>query len=217
MELLPCCSHGGLQLKHHCFPPSLPEKSIEACAALPAVVGLELKHKAPKAHTMLELVYTRWGKPAHIVFFFFAVLTNLLVSLSMLQGERASMKRCMCACCPAVSDGQGAQLKPVLSRTKVEPLLLSGRLRGGRQHPYGSQRLRCGIAHESEGILLCNRPANRVLLTAVTGLLVIPPVPDQGPDQDAFQGPVRVSLTPAMCVCAAMAFLIPIGVVFYGG
>jgi Na+/proline symporter len=50
------------------------------------VVALELKHRAPKAHTMLEVVYTRWGKAAHITFFFFAVLTNLLVSLSMLQG-----------------------------------------------------------------------------------------------------------------------------------
>ena len=44
-----------------------------------AVVALELKHRAPKAHTMLELVYTRWGKAAHITFFFFACLTNLLV------------------------------------------------------------------------------------------------------------------------------------------
>ena len=53
-----------------------------------AVVAVELKYKAPKAHTMLEIVYVRWGRAAHIVFFFFAVLTNLLVSLSMLQGER---------------------------------------------------------------------------------------------------------------------------------
>ena len=51
-----------------------------------AVVANELKYKAPKAHTMLELVYVRWGPTAHIIYFFFAVLTNLLVSLSMLQG-----------------------------------------------------------------------------------------------------------------------------------
>ena len=50
------------------------------------MVALELKHRAPKAHTMLEIVYTRWGVLAHCVFFFFGVLTNLLVSLSMLQG-----------------------------------------------------------------------------------------------------------------------------------
>ena len=52
------------------------------------MVAVELKYKAPKAHTMLEIVYVRWGCAAHIVFFFFAVLTNLLVSLSMLQGKR---------------------------------------------------------------------------------------------------------------------------------
>lgn len=38
---------------------------------------------------MLEVVYVRWGRAAHITFFFFAVLTNLLVSLSMLQGAWA--------------------------------------------------------------------------------------------------------------------------------
>ncbi len=51
------------------------------------MVANELKYKAPKAHTMLELVYVRWGPVAHIIYFFFAVLTNLLVSLSMLQGN----------------------------------------------------------------------------------------------------------------------------------
>ena len=50
------------------------------------MVANELKYKAPQAHTMLELVYVRWGRTAHIIYFFFAVLTNLLVSLSMLQG-----------------------------------------------------------------------------------------------------------------------------------
>ena len=50
------------------------------------MVANELKYKAPKAHTMLELVYVRWGRTAHIIYFFFSVLTNLLVSLSMLQG-----------------------------------------------------------------------------------------------------------------------------------
>lgn len=99
------------------------------------MVALEIKWKAPKAHTLLELVYVRWGRIAHVVrhspvvklshmlcflamsglqlsailtiagqmymvwrpaahspvllqvFFVFAVVTNLLVSLSMLQGD----------------------------------------------------------------------------------------------------------------------------------
>lgn len=56
------------------------------------MVANELKYKAPKAHTMLELVYVRWGPVAHIIYFFFAVLTNLLVSLSMLQGTQPARK-----------------------------------------------------------------------------------------------------------------------------
>ena len=39
---------------------------------------------------MLEIVHVRWGRAAHFVFFFFAVLTNLLCSLSMLQGALCS-------------------------------------------------------------------------------------------------------------------------------
>ncbi|KAK9904775.1 hypothetical protein WJX75_002276 [Coccomyxa subellipsoidea] len=57
-----------------------------AIIVLFAVVALEIKYKAPKAHTLLELVYVRWGREAHLIFFVFAVVTNLLVSLSMLQG-----------------------------------------------------------------------------------------------------------------------------------
>ncbi|BDA49838.1 Urea-proton symporter DUR3 [Coccomyxa sp. Obi] len=57
-----------------------------AIIVLFAVIALEIKYKAPKAHTLLELVYVRWGRWAHMIFFFFAVVTNLLVSMSMLQG-----------------------------------------------------------------------------------------------------------------------------------
>ena len=34
---------------------------------LSAVIALEIKYKAPKAHTLLELVYVRWGRWAHMV------------------------------------------------------------------------------------------------------------------------------------------------------
>eukprot|EP00891_Asterochloris_glomerata_P002745 jgi/Astpho2/2745/Aster-00924 len=51
-----------------------------------AVIALELKYRAPKAHTMLEIVKVRWGTFAHMTFFFFGIVTNLLVSTSMLQG-----------------------------------------------------------------------------------------------------------------------------------
>ena len=71
-----------------------------------AVVANELKYKAPQAHTMLELVYVRWGRTAHIIYFFFAVLTNLLVSLSMLQGGCPSVLNANClyhSLCPVHS------------------------------------------------------------------------------------------------------------------
>jgi len=37
------------------------------CVWLFAVVALELKYRAPHAHTMLECVEVRWGRGAHIV------------------------------------------------------------------------------------------------------------------------------------------------------
>ena len=37
------------------------------CVWIFAVISLELKYKAPSAHTMLEVVEVRWGKAAHIV------------------------------------------------------------------------------------------------------------------------------------------------------
>ena len=31
------------------------------------VVAIELKHRAPKAHTFLEVIKVRWGRQCHIV------------------------------------------------------------------------------------------------------------------------------------------------------
>ena len=42
--------------------------------------------QAPTAHTFLEVINVRWGATAHKVFFFVGLLTNLLVSINMLQG-----------------------------------------------------------------------------------------------------------------------------------
>ena len=39
-----------------------------------AVVALEIKYKAPKAHTLLELVYVRWGPIAHVVSVFHTLI-----------------------------------------------------------------------------------------------------------------------------------------------
>ena len=44
---------------------------------------------APRCHTYLEIIYVRYGKTAHIVFLFFALVTNILVGSQLLLGGSA--------------------------------------------------------------------------------------------------------------------------------
>jgi len=44
---------------------------------------------APYCHTYLEIIRARYGKLAHIVFVFFALVTNVLVSSQLLLGGSA--------------------------------------------------------------------------------------------------------------------------------
>ena len=44
---------------------------------------------APRCHTYLEIIYTRYGVLTHWVFIFFALLTNVLVSSQLLLGGSA--------------------------------------------------------------------------------------------------------------------------------
>jgi Na+/proline symporter len=53
------------------------------------ILAIEIKQKAPTAHTFLEFVYRRWGKTAHIVMLCYAVLTNTIVSAMLLLGGAA--------------------------------------------------------------------------------------------------------------------------------
>ncbi|KAK9840695.1 hypothetical protein WJX84_007535, partial [Apatococcus fuscideae] len=48
------------------------------------VVAIELKHRAPKAHTFLEIIKVRWGFQCHLIFAFFGLFTNFFVSLAMM-------------------------------------------------------------------------------------------------------------------------------------
>lgn len=43
-----------------------------------AVLAIELKKRAPNAHTFLEIVYARYGKSTHIVYLCFALATNIV-------------------------------------------------------------------------------------------------------------------------------------------
>mmetsp|Transcript_14098 Transcript_14098/g.25022 ORF Transcript_14098/g.25022 Transcript_14098/m.25022 type:complete len:689 (-) Transcript_14098:40-2106(-) len=53
------------------------------------VIAVEIKRKAPNAHTMCEIARARWGPAAHKVFLFYALLTNTLVTAMLLLGGAA--------------------------------------------------------------------------------------------------------------------------------
>lgn len=51
-----------------------------------ACVALEIKRKAPGAHTILEIVKARFGKGAHFVSMFYGIGTNVIISAMLLLG-----------------------------------------------------------------------------------------------------------------------------------
>lgn len=53
------------------------------------ILAIEIKIKAPTAHTFLELVYARWGKASHIVFMIYGFMTNIIVTSMLLLGGSA--------------------------------------------------------------------------------------------------------------------------------
>ncbi|CAG8559846.1 12827_t:CDS:2 [Acaulospora morrowiae] len=54
-----------------------------------AILAIELKRKAPNAHTFLEIMNVRYGKATHLVFLFFALATNMIVTAMLLLGGSA--------------------------------------------------------------------------------------------------------------------------------
>ncbi|KAL0302527.1 UNVERIFIED_CONTAM: Urea-proton symporter DUR3 [Sesamum angustifolium] len=57
--------------------------------ALVCVMAIEIKRKAPHAHTVCEIVKARWGTAAHIVFLTFCFMTNIIVTAMLLLGGSA--------------------------------------------------------------------------------------------------------------------------------
>nr|GMC52142.1 urea-proton symporter DUR3 [Ipomoea batatas] len=53
------------------------------------VMAIEIKRKAPNAHTVCEIVKARWGTSAHLVFLCFCFLTNIIVTAMLLLGGSA--------------------------------------------------------------------------------------------------------------------------------
>lgn len=54
-----------------------------------ATLAIELKRKAPNAHTFLEVIRARYGVYAHLVFTVFGLMTNVLVTAMLLTGGSA--------------------------------------------------------------------------------------------------------------------------------
>ena len=53
------------------------------------ILAIELKRKAPNAHTFLEIIRARYGNTSHKVFLVFALMTNMLVTAMLLLGGSA--------------------------------------------------------------------------------------------------------------------------------
>jgi SSS family transporter len=51
-----------------------------------AILAIEIKRKCPAIHTMLEVVLVRWGTIAHLVFLWYGLLTNLIVTAMLILG-----------------------------------------------------------------------------------------------------------------------------------
>lgn len=54
-----------------------------------AILAIQIKRLAPTSHTILEVVYARWGKVAHITFLVFCFLTNIIVTAMLILGGAA--------------------------------------------------------------------------------------------------------------------------------
>jgi len=73
-----------------------------------AQLAAKLKLNAPNAHTFLEIIATRWGTFAHIVFLFFGLATNVVVSSMLILGGSATVTDLTGMSTIAVSDQQFA-------------------------------------------------------------------------------------------------------------
>ncbi|KAI1263741.1 Na+/solute symporter [Xylariaceae sp. FL1019] len=56
-----------------------------------ATLAIELKRRAPNAHTFLEVIRARYGTIPHLVFMIFGLVTNILVSLMLVVGGSATV------------------------------------------------------------------------------------------------------------------------------
>lgn len=55
------------------------------------IMSVEIKRKAPRAHTITEIIRSRWGNTAHKTFLYFCLLTNVLVTSMLVLGGSATI------------------------------------------------------------------------------------------------------------------------------
>merc|ERR1719316_1531006 len=55
------------------------------------ILAIEVKRRAPRAHTVCEMVNARWGKGAHVTFLIFCFLANIIVTSMLLLGGAATV------------------------------------------------------------------------------------------------------------------------------
>merc|ERR1719238_174408 len=55
------------------------------------ILAIEIKRRAPHAHTVCEMVRARWGKAAHVTFLIFCFLANIIVTSMLLLGGAATV------------------------------------------------------------------------------------------------------------------------------
>eukprot|EP01134_Creolimax_fragrantissima_P003171 CFRG3171T1 len=56
-----------------------------------SILSIQVKRRAPTAHTFLEIVRARWGTGAHILFLCFALATNVIVTSMLILGGSATV------------------------------------------------------------------------------------------------------------------------------
>ncbi|KAL8616992.1 hypothetical protein ACOMHN_014163 [Nucella lapillus] len=56
------------------------------------IFSVQFKTKAPGAKTYLQIIHARFGKRAHIVFSFFAILTNVVITIGVLLAGKATIQ-----------------------------------------------------------------------------------------------------------------------------
>nr|WGU51206.1 DUR3-like urea transporter subtype A1 [Theodoxus fluviatilis] len=56
------------------------------------ILSVQFKTRAPGAKTYLQIINARFGKKAHVVFCFFALLTNVVITIGVLLAGRATIQ-----------------------------------------------------------------------------------------------------------------------------